>query len=146
MLSLFEDWKTLLMSNSLNSYRTIQSLFLLGAIFWLLKNTYLFIWLCPVLLGHAGSLLGACRIQFPDQGRNPGPLDWEYGVLATGPPGGPVLGAVLMGFIFLRFCPCHPSFQMYRLRLFTMFSFYRLFILCPVCSHGPLFILFHCCF
>ena len=29
----------------------------------------------------------ACRIQFPDQGSNPGPLNWECRVLATGPPG-----------------------------------------------------------
>ena len=29
----------------------------------------------------------ACRISFPDQGWNPGPLLWEHGVLATGPPG-----------------------------------------------------------
>ena len=28
-----------------------------------------------------------CRIQFPDQGSNPGPLHWEHGVLPTGPPG-----------------------------------------------------------
>ena len=33
------------------------------------------------------SLVGACGIQFPDQGANPGPLHWEHGVLATGPPG-----------------------------------------------------------
>ena len=26
-------------------------------------------------------------ILFPDQGLNPGPLHWELGVLATGPPG-----------------------------------------------------------
>ena len=29
----------------------------------------------------------ACRIQFPDQGSNPGPLHWERGVLTTVPPG-----------------------------------------------------------
>ena len=28
-----------------------------------------------------------CGILFPDQGSNPGPLHWEHGVLATGPPG-----------------------------------------------------------
>ena len=27
-------------------------------------------------------------VQFPDQGLNPGPLLWEHGVLAAGPPGG----------------------------------------------------------
>ena len=31
-------------------------------------------------------LVAACGIQFPDQGWNPGPLHWEHGVLATGPP------------------------------------------------------------
>ena len=45
-------------------------------------------------LWHAGSLLVACKllaaaygIQFSNQGSNSGPLHWEYGVLATGPPG-----------------------------------------------------------
>ena len=45
-------------------------------------------------LRHEGSsvvacklLVVACGIQFPDQGSNPGPLHWERGVLATGPPG-----------------------------------------------------------
>ena len=37
------------------------------------------IWLCWVLVV-------AYWIQFPDQGLNPRPLNWEYGVLATGPP------------------------------------------------------------
>ena len=32
-------------------------------------------------------LVAACGIQFPDQGLNPGPLHWEHGALATGPPG-----------------------------------------------------------
>ena len=34
-----------------------------------------------------GTLSSACGIQFPDYGLNPGPLHWEHGVLATGPPG-----------------------------------------------------------
>ena len=39
-------------------------------------------------LQHADSQLRhACRIQFPDQGSNLGPLHWERGVLPTGPPG-----------------------------------------------------------
>ena len=40
-------------------------------------------------LQHAGSsvFIAACGMQFPDQGLNPGPLHWECGVLATGPPG-----------------------------------------------------------
>ena len=29
----------------------------------------------------------AYGIKFPDQGSKPGPLHWEHGVLATGPPG-----------------------------------------------------------
>ena len=32
-------------------------------------------------------LSAACGIEFPDQGSNLGPLHWECGVLATGPPG-----------------------------------------------------------
>ena len=42
---------------------------------------------------HTGSLVmacellvSACGIQFPHQGLNPGPLHWQYGVLAKGPP------------------------------------------------------------
>ena len=32
-------------------------------------------------------LVVACGIQFPDLGSNPGPLHWEFTVLAIGPPG-----------------------------------------------------------
>ena len=39
------------------------------------------------LLQHAGSLVAACGMYFPNQGLIPGPLHWECGVLATGPPG-----------------------------------------------------------
>ena len=38
-------------------------------------------------LWQAGSLVVACRIWFPDQGWNSGPLDCEHKVLATGPLG-----------------------------------------------------------
>ena len=38
----------------------------------------LFTWLCQV---------AACGIKFPGEGSNLGPLHWEHGVLATGPPG-----------------------------------------------------------
>ena len=31
-------------------------------------------------------LAAVCGIYFPNQGWNPGPLLWECGVLATGPP------------------------------------------------------------
>ena len=34
-----------------------------------------------------GVLVAACRISFPDQGLNLGPLNWGHGALATGPPG-----------------------------------------------------------
>ena len=40
----------------------------------------LLIWFCQVFLGP-------CRIQFLDQGSNPGPQHWECGILHTGPPG-----------------------------------------------------------
>ena len=64
-------------------------------------NIYLFVWLCQVLvvthrifdIWHVGCLavesevlVGACGIQFPDQGSNPGPLHWEYRVLTTAAP------------------------------------------------------------
>ena len=37
-------------------------------------------------LQHARSLVATCRILFPNQGSNPGPLHWDCRVLATGPP------------------------------------------------------------
>ena len=46
----------------------------IDAVFY--KLFYLFI--CP----HH-TLVVACGNQFPDQGLNPGPLDWEHGCLAT---------------------------------------------------------------
>ena len=64
---------------------------------------YLFIWLHQVLLVACRIfscgmrdlflvvacelLVAACRIQFPDQGWNPGPLHWKRRVLTTGPWG-----------------------------------------------------------
>ena len=36
-------------------------------------------------------LVVACGIEFPDQGLNPCPLNWEYGVLPAGPPGKSVM-------------------------------------------------------
>ena len=48
------------------------------------------------LLWHEGSLVATRKllavvhgISFPDQGWDPGPLHWECGILATGPPGKP---------------------------------------------------------
>ena len=46
----------------------------------LILKKYLFIWLYWVLVV-------ACEILFPDQGLNPGPLHWEFGVFITGPLG-----------------------------------------------------------
>ena len=53
-------------------------------------SMFIFIWLCQVLVAACRIFsfkIWACGIQFPDQGSNPGPLHWELGVLATGPPG-----------------------------------------------------------
>ena len=36
-------------------------------------------------------LVAACGIQFPEQGSNLGLSHWECRVLATGPPGSPVV-------------------------------------------------------
>ena len=48
----------------------------------------------PAVSAHVGSLVAACELlveargfKFHDQGSNLGPLDWEHGVPATGPPG-----------------------------------------------------------
>ena len=55
---------------------------------------YVFIWLHRFLvlgcgissLWHIGSLVAACGIQVPEQWSDPGPMHWEYRVLAAGPP------------------------------------------------------------
>ena len=47
----------------------------------------IFIFLAAPGLNCRGSLASAYGIQFPDQESIPGPLHWEHGVLATGPPG-----------------------------------------------------------
>ena len=48
---------------------------------------------------------GMWDLKFPDQGLNPGPLNWDRGVLSTGPPG--KSGFVL--FCLLPFgCLCQP--------------------------------------
>ena len=56
------------------------------------KEIFIYLFIYTTVLGHSqlqqeGSLVAACRIQFPDQGMNPGPLHWENRVLTTGPPG-----------------------------------------------------------
>ena len=45
------------------------------------------IWDLQSFLWHAGYLVLAYGISFPDQGSNLGPLNWEQGVLATGHQG-----------------------------------------------------------
>ena len=40
----------------------------------------------PIFVGACG-IFAAQGIWFPDQGLSLGPLHWEHGVLATGPPG-----------------------------------------------------------
>ena len=55
-------------------------------------SSLLILW-CPLLFlpstfpGIRGLLVGADGIWLPYQGSHPGPLHWEHGVLATGPPG-----------------------------------------------------------
>ena len=48
---------------------------------------YLFIWLHRGLSCYTWDLCCCMWDQFPDQGLSPGPLHWEHGVLAAGPPG-----------------------------------------------------------
>ena len=55
-------------------------------------------WDLQSLLGLAGSLVGAHRIQFPDQGSNPGPLHWEWRVFATGTPGKSLIHIIIIKF------------------------------------------------
>ena len=63
----------------------------IGLLFFLLlflKNVYLFIWLHQVLVVSCGIFAVArAGSSSLNQGSNPGPLRWECGVLATGPPG-----------------------------------------------------------
>ena len=52
-----------------------------------------------------GSLVVACRIWFPDQGLNSGPLHWEHGVLTTRPPGRSLSGLFFLNnFIYFWLC------------------------------------------
>ena len=50
---------------------------------------YLFIWLCQVLIGTLGIYNYGMWDLVPQPGNEPGPLDSEHRVLATGPPGKP---------------------------------------------------------
>ena len=54
-----------------------------------LFNIHSFIWPCGVLFAACELLVVAYGIYFPDKVSNPGPLHWEQGILATGPPGRP---------------------------------------------------------
>ena len=46
-------------------------------------------------------------IKFPDQGSNLGPLHWECGILATGPPGKSQCGPLLKSLLsLLLYCFC----------------------------------------
>ena len=73
----FKSWFKNLDSGLENGKMVKSHFFFAGNV--LLKN-FLFIWLHHVLVV-------ACGIYFPNQGLNPGPLCWEYSVLATGPSG-----------------------------------------------------------
>ena len=63
--------------------------------FWIYFNFFfLFVYLAALSGGTQGLLFVTCELSvpasgiwFPDQGLNPGPLHWECGVLASGPPG-----------------------------------------------------------
>ena len=88
-------------------------------------------------LWHAGSLVVACKyltaacgIQFSKQGSNSGPLHWEYGVLATGPP-----GKSLPFLVHLSFWHLTPSVIIYifledhsSLVLVSIVNFFRQYL------------------
>ena len=84
-LPLFRSLSLSLLEDSITSFSSgcwhfhIYPAYLLAFFYSFCFNIYLFIWLCQVLVA-------ACGILFPDQGLNLGPLHWEHGVLATGPP------------------------------------------------------------
>ena len=58
---------------------------------YLFKKLYIYLYTYLAMLGlsckHTGSLAVAWGISAPWPGVEPGPLHWERGVLATGPPG-----------------------------------------------------------
>ena len=55
--------------------------------FFIFIVMYSFIGLYQVSSVACELLVAACGIWYPNQGLNQGPLHWEHGVLATGPPG-----------------------------------------------------------
>ena len=54
---------------------------------FLFKKIYIYIYIYLFIIYPHQVLVGSCGVYFPDQGSNLGPLHWECGVLATGPPG-----------------------------------------------------------
>ena len=56
----------------------------------------------------------ACRIQFPDQGSNPGPPHWGCRILATGSPGKSHLLAFLGVYDIILLLSFHDDFNMYK--------------------------------
>ena len=86
----FENYQNSPSCLLLGTYRCHLSLSL--SLFLLFPFIYLFgcprSWLqrAESLIFVAESLVVACGVWFPEQGLNPGPLPWEHGVLATGPP------------------------------------------------------------
>ena len=67
--------------------------------FFLQKYFCLFIGLCWVFVVAQGILSWGMWDLGPWPGMNPGPLHWECGVLATGPPGSPALSLFLISWI-----------------------------------------------
>ena len=64
----------------------------------------------------------ACRIHFPDQGLNLGPLHWERGVIATGSPKMSPLCFVLLTIFFKKKKKKKP--------IFSISSFYHIVFCC----------------
>ena len=87
--------------------------------FWLFQvlvaALQIFVAACRIFLGVACRLsVVACRIQFPNQGSDPGPLNWEHRVLTTGPQGSP------SSTVFYRVRPTNgTSYLLARLKIFS---------------------------
>ena len=89
-------WLFLLSEYPFSRYLKVQLPCVLQVfVFHLLNEAYcdhsFFFFFCP-----AAQLVGS---SFPDQGSNPGPLQWKHGVLTTGPPGNSQP-------LFLKLQPC----------------------------------------
>ena len=76
------------------------------------------LWHFRSLVAACGLLVEACRIQFPEQGSNPGPLHWEWGFLATGPPRKPRVSLPEHFFSFFLIQACHLLYLL-SLRLYS---------------------------